>query len=333
MFKHTENNREIFEELKKLCLEDLENEDATYTKIIELKNQLEKSKKIEDKEVLVEVYNWLDFKQSGYDLFEELTKNQTTDDSEFIKKKSRMNYQAKCMGDKFAINTPSDRYKIKYRRIFIGAKESELPKFKYHNNPLKTGTFDVMLSPSKCKCCKEYTWVIYSFPFYAEIELIMELECLCPDCIANGEAAKKFRGSFQPVDVQRQFEENFQNEKTVDRVNDIDKINELLYKTPSFQAWQREIWRTHCNDYCEFIGYVSADDLYKMGIMDEVLDDPLWKDSSWCDFPVKDVICNLVSEWDGEERALVRIGVTDKAQGYLFKCLECGKYLVWFDFC
>ena len=69
----------------------------------------------------------------------------------------------------------------------------KLPFFKYHPDPLKTGSFQELDEPAVCPCCGEKTPVIYTGPFYA----IDEVDGLCPSCIASGAAAEKFDGAFQ----------------------------------------------------------------------------------------------------------------------------------------
>ena len=51
-----------------------------------------------------------------------------------------------------------------------------------------------------------------------------------------------------------------------------------------------------------------------MGIVEEVLADPIW------------------DEW-GEESAKLLMDVVNggSVQGYLFQCLHCGKHLLWVD--
>ena len=66
-----------------------------------------------------------------------------------------------------------------------------LPFFKYHPDPLKTGSFQRVDEPAVCPCCGEKTPVIYTGPFYA----IDNVEGLCPGCIASGAAAEKDRKS------------------------------------------------------------------------------------------------------------------------------------------
>ena len=60
--------------------------------------------------------------------------------------------------------------------------------FKYHPDPLKTGSFSQGKAQT-CECCGKPAEVWYTGPFYA----IDEIECLCPECISSGLAAKKIQ--------------------------------------------------------------------------------------------------------------------------------------------
>ena len=55
-----------------------------------------------------------------------------------------------------------------------------------------------------------------------------------------------------------------------------------------------------------------ARELRALGLLDEVLDDPMW---------------------DDEQKEMIRESVNGgHLQCYLFQCLHCGKHLVWMDF-
>lgn len=173
-----------------------------------------------------------------------------------------------------------------------------LPYFRYHPNPLATKAFLEAESYVTCECCKKQVTVYYEGPFYAE----KEVNCLCPECIASGRAAEKYDGEFQD---EYSLEEG---------VEDPDKLDELIHRTPGYCGWQQEYWRTHCGDYCAFKGYVGYQELKHMGILEEVLEDSVW------------------NEWDQEPKEMLKAMVNGgSVQGYLFQCLHCGKYLLWFD--
>ena len=38
-------------------------------------------------------------------------------------------------------------------------------------------------------------------------------------------------------------------------------LDELVKRTPGYRGWQQEVWLAHCNEPCEFIGYVCWDDI------------------------------------------------------------------------
>lgn len=122
--------------------------------------------------------------------------------------------------------------------------------FKYNpyaatNGVLKRG--DVV-----CDCCSKKTNLFY--------DRQDDIDALCTDCISSGEAAKKFN-------IQFVYDTDFLDTK------DIEKDNELFYRTPSYESWQEPLWLTCCDDYCAFLGDVGTKELEQMGILDEVFED------------------------------------------------------------
>ena len=138
--------------------------------------------------------------------------------------------------------------------------------------------------------------MFFRSPFFS----VEDIAYLCPACIASGEAARKYDGSFQD------------DCSLDDGVDDPEKLDELIHRTPGYSGWQQEYWRAHCGDYCAFLGYVGARELRALGVLEEVLDDPMW---------------------DEEQKDMIRESVNGgHLQCYLFQCLHCGKHLVWMDF-
>ncbi len=167
-------------------------------------------------------------------------------------------------------------------------------KFRYHPDPLKTGIFKNDKSMT-CDCCGKRTDVYYTGPFYS----VENVDYICPDCILSGKAADKFNGEFQdPV--------------SMDEVSDPAKTDELIHRTPGYCGWQQEYWLAHCDDYCAFIGYVSWQDLVDMGIEKEVME------------TYRNDVCMIPSEYVKKE-------LSAGLNGYLFKCLHCGKYFLYTD--
>ena len=147
-----------------------------------------------------------------------------------------------------------------------------------------------------CDCCGKATHIYYTAPFFS----VENIEHLCPECIASGEAARKYDGSFQ---------DDFSLD---DGVDDPEKLDELIHRTPGYCGWQQEYWRAHCGDYCAYLGNVGVRELRALGVLEEVLDDPMW---------------------DDEQKEMIQESVNGgHLQCYLFQCLHCGKHLVWMDF-
>ena len=73
-------------------------------------------------------------------------------------------------------------------------------------------------------------------------------------------------------------------------------------------------WHDCCDakEYCAYLGPVGARELRALGVLEDVLDDPMW---------------------DDEQREMIQESVNGgHLQCYLFQCLHCGKHLVWMDF-
>lgn len=171
-----------------------------------------------------------------------------------------------------------------------------IPTFKYHPKSLETGAF-IRGKSCKCNCCGIETDIWYKTPFYSTVKV----ECLCPKCIFDGSAAKKFDGKFQ-------------DEFNVDEVTDPSKLDELIHRTPGYCGWQQEYWPAHCDDYCAFIAYVGWNELILLGIDKEI--EETYKDG--------------IHGWSFDE---VKQNMTNggSLQGYLFKCLHCGQYVLRVD--
>ncbi|MCL1948397.1 MAG: CbrC family protein [Turicibacter sp.] len=172
---------------------------------------------------------------------------------------------------------------------------SQLPTFKYHPNPLKTGAFK-QGEPFICECCEKETTIYYTGVLYTP----EEISTLCPDCIHSGRASATFDG---------QFVADIEDGATISK----EAQTELFKRTPSYASWQDEIWLTHCGDGCAFIDYVGWDDI--KGKLDDFAD--LRADSS----DYADDISHL-------EKYMHNGG---DFQGYLFQCLHCHKYRLHAD--
>lgn len=238
------------------------------------------------KEVLVDVYQQLYLMESAFKLFVNIyDKN----DRKQIKKLANLQNLSQSHGDRFALPRPLTDAERGARRERL----KDLPFFKYHPDPLETGSFEEG-EEKICPCCGNKSKVYYSsFPYCSE-----NVEYICPTCISNGEAARKFDAEF------------VQNAEWHGEL-DMEKNDELFHRTPGYMSWQGEYWLSCCNDYCAYMGTVGTRELKAMDIADEVIEEYVQRGA------FEDIGEYLVK--DGP------------MCGYLFKCLHCGKYHLWVD--
>lgn len=172
-------------------------------------------------------------------------------------------------------------------------KSKEPIQFKYNANAYIDEIFK-KADDCICDCCGEKAEYVYSGAIYKTGD---ERPNICPKCMANGDAARKYHAQFVSSCARD--------------VNDPDKVDELLHRTPGYPSWQGDYFPGCCNDFCTFIGDVGTEELEEMGIADEVFDDYELRGG---DPYVRDT--------------LVAVGST---AGYLFRCLHCGAYHLHVD--
>lgn len=120
----------------------------------------------------------------------------------------------------------------------------ELPYFPYHPDPVATGAINV--SDKICSCCGRCRGYVYRGSVYSSSHKGVEV---CPWCISDGSAAKKFKATF--IDV------SWMTSQGVPRgLADI-----VRKKTPGYISWQQEVWLHHCDDACEFHGDATVEDV------------------------------------------------------------------------
>src|SRR5690242_10257801 len=95
----------------------------------------------------------------------------------------------------------------------------DLPQFKYHPDPLATGS--VVASDAECACCGKSRGFLYAGPVYALEEYE---QCICPWCIADGSAHANLGASFTD-------EAGIGGYGKWDRVSE-KVIEEVAYRTP-----------------------------------------------------------------------------------------------------
>lgn len=168
----------------------------------------------------------------------------------------------------------------------------ELPVFHYHPHVYENG--DVISGEGVCQCCGK-TVDTYVDHLYCE----EKIHCICMDCVKSGKAAEKFNGEFI---------------RDVDSVmDDPERTDELLHRTPGYKSWQGEHWLNCCGDYCAYEGPVGSDELKALGIAKEVCAEYEERE---------DCVAQDVLELLSKEGPMT---------GYLFRCLHCGAYHLWVD--
>ena len=238
------------------------------------------------KEVLVDVYQQLCLMESAFKLFVNICDK---NDRKQIKKLANLQNLSQSHGDRFALPRPLTDAERSARKERL----KDLPFFKYHPDPLETGSFEEG-EEKICPCCGNKSKVYYSsFPYCSE-----NVEYICPTCISNGEAARKFDAEF------------VQNAEWHGE-NDKEKDDELFHRTPGYMSWQGEYWLSCCDDYCAYMGTVGTRELKAMDIADEVIEEYV-----------------LRGAFEDIGEYLVKDG---PMCGYLFKCIHCGKYHLWVD--
>ncbi len=119
----------------------------------------------------------------------------------------------------------------------------DLPVFRFHPDPIASGS--IVASDAQCACCGARRGFIYTGPAYCEEELD---DALCPWCIADGSAHRKFDANFTDP---AQFPDGVAPEI----------VAEIAYRTPGFSAWQQERWLACCGDAAAFLEPVGQTEI------------------------------------------------------------------------
>ena len=167
-----------------------------------------------------------------------------------------------------------------------------LPAFKYHPDPLSSGS--VVPSPGSCSCCGKARGHVYAGPVYADIELE---DALCPWCIADGSAHRRFDALF--VD----------SEAFPDGVPS-SSVELISQQTPGFNAWQGEHWPACCGDATAFIGPFGITELRARDYRLESLLMP-------------HIVHTMGVSGSAATRLLSSLNREHGPTAYLFRCLVC----------
>ncbi len=171
-----------------------------------------------------------------------------------------------------------------------------LPTFKYHPDPLATGS--IVPSETECVCCGQARGYIYTGPVYAVEDYD---QSICPWCIADGSAHDKLDASFTD-------EVGIGGGGMWDEVPDA-VVEEVAHRTPGFSGWQQEQWWTHCGDAGQFLGRAGRKELTAFGPQAIAA---IQEEAGLSAGP----------EWDGFLAALDK---DSSPTAYIFRCRKCGQ--------
>jgi uncharacterized protein CbrC (UPF0167 family) len=180
----------------------------------------------------------------------------------------------------------------------------DLPRFRYHPDPVATGS--IQADDRACICCAEVRG--FSYVPVLPIPHQEDGDTVCPWCIADGTAHRRFGAAFVDPDA-------------VGGYGDWDTVpaavvEEIAHRTPAFTSWQTGRWWTHCGDGAAFIGVAGAADVAAHG---PITVDHLRSDLGWPD--------------DAGFRAYIdALDADGQPTAYLFRCLVCAEVGGFSDF-
>ena len=120
------------------------------------------------------------------------------------------------------------------------AATADLPTFRYHPDPVGTGT--AVRCDDPCEICGRPAGYRYEGPAaYVEGPFGDEVETMCLRCVADGTASPRLASEDGPatfVDL----------EGCVPGDVPAAVVDEIAHRTPCFAGWQQERWLFHCGD-------------------------------------------------------------------------------------
>jgi uncharacterized protein CbrC (UPF0167 family) len=150
-----------------------------------------------------------------------------------------------------------------------------------------------------CPSCGQQRELAYIGPFYST----EEVHGLCPMCVADGSAAEK-------------WDMTFVDPSGPEPLDDEEKLDELLRRTPGYFSAQGDPWPVHCDDYCAVVARVSWADIADRT---EELEADLDRLEAHLGLSREELIAELSRE-------------SPPLWAELFRCLTCGTHRLTADF-
>ena len=172
-----------------------------------------------------------------------------------------------------------------------------LPKFKYYPDPV--GNQSILEKLAICPCCENARNYMYTGNIYC----VDEIEEVCPWCIADGAAAKKWDAGF--------MESAFSNSV------DPKIVEEINSRTPGYTTWQGARWLFSETDAMVFLGDVVGKKLLAEGNGAKIQ-------------AVLKTLNEFGNDWKQED--LVHLEFGGQPSVYLFQDRETGAFAAYNDF-
>lgn len=178
-----------------------------------------------------------------------------------------------------------------------------LPQFKYSPNAYQLDLFEEV--EGVCSICNEQRNIRYTGSFYS----VDDPDYICPWCIKNGKAADQYKGEFNDyAGIEGVSPDPSENNTSV---LSEELLLEISQRTPSYTSWQQEVWLTHCNEPCAFLGYADSERIQ-----------PILEDLK------EDIEVNIGYP---PEFILEHLTTSGSLVGYLFQCVKCGQHRLHAD--
>lgn len=178
------------------------------------------------------------------------------------------------------------------------------PTFPLFADPVAEQSFK--RSRKKCDCCAKSRGWIYTCSMYGPGD---NDHTLCPWCIADGSAARKFKVSFQQATI-------FPIAKGSPKLSRSD-ADLVEHRTPGFVTWQDHGWFICCGRACIYIGEASSKDLA----------------GKWASAVPSMFKGPGLKEWSEQDKANLVKSIRRRGSpaAYIFKCQVCSKLQGFWD--
>ena len=170
----------------------------------------------------------------------------------------------------------------------------QLPEFRYHPDPLASGSVEA--SEVRCACCGERRGSIYTGTPYAQENLTASI---CPWCIADGSAHRKFDATFVEAESLSDLPEEI--------------AGTVRTRTPGYASWQQEEWPVCCNDATAFLQPAGLADLRHIDHYE------------WEGLLMGHIVHEMGISGGAARRLLESLDRDHGPTAYVFRCLHCNR--------